>query len=159
MRPHGLKGEVTVALDPDSPADWGNLKSVFVHIKGQFVPYFIEGISLKGDKAFIKFEDVSSLDEAKKLQKLELYLEKTARPKLMQGDFYNDEVVQFSVEDTHVGVLGNVIAVEQANQGRFLIVAHNAKEVMIPVNGPFISGINRSKRKITVTLPDGFLDI
>lgn len=159
MKPHGLKGEVTVSLDPDSPADWRKLKSVFVHIRGQFVPYFIKGISLKGDKAFVKFEDVSSFDEAKKLQKQALYLEKAARPKLQRGHFYNDEVVQFSVEDTHLGVLGNVVAVEQANQGRFLIVAHNTKELMIPVNGPFISRISKSTRKITVTLPEGFLDI
>lgn len=159
MKPHGLKGELTVSLDPDSPADWRNLKSVFVDIKGQFVPYFIETISVKGDKAFVKFEDVSSIDETKKLQKRSLYLQKADRPQLQRGDFYNDEVIHFSVEDNNLGALGKVVAVEQTGPNRFLIIKHNAKELMIPVNGPFISGINKSKRKITVTLPEGFLDI
>lgn len=159
MKPHGLKGEVTVSLDPDSPADWSNLKSVFVDIKGQIVPYFIESISLKGDKVFVKFEDVSSIDDARKLQKHSLYLQKKHRPKLQRGDFYNDEVIHFVVEDATLGALGRVVAVEQTNQSRFLIIEHNTKELMIPVTGPFITGINKSKQKISVNLPDGFLDI
>jgi 16S rRNA processing protein RimM len=159
MKPHGLKGEVTVSLDADSPADWSRLKSVFVDINGQFVPHFIEGISVKGDKAFVKFEDVSSIDEARKLQKHSLFLQKATRPKLQRGDFYNDEITHFAVEDARLGPIGKVVAVEQTNHSRFLIVAHNIKELMIPVNGPFLTGINKSKRIITVNLPEGFLDI
>lgn len=159
MKPHGLKGEVTVSVDVDSPADWKSLQTIFIDIKGQLVPYFIERLSLKGGKAFIKFEDVSTLDEAKKLQKSSLYLQKAYRPKLRRGDFYNDEVIGFVVEDATMGTLGNVVVVEQTGQSRFLIVKHNLKELMIPVTGPFITGINKSKRKISVNLPDGFLDI
>jgi 16S rRNA processing protein RimM len=33
------------------------------------------------------------------------------------------------------------------------------KEVMIPVNGPFVKSINRTKKTVTVSLPEGFLDI
>jgi 16S rRNA processing protein RimM len=30
---------------------------------------------------------------------------------------------------------------------------------MIPVNSPFIKRVNKSKKVITVSLPEGFLDI
>lgn len=159
MKPHGLKGEVTISLDATAPANWSLIKTIFIDIKGQFVPYFVEAMSVKGSKAFVKFEDVTSLDDAKKLQKHALYIQKADRPKLQRGGFYNDEVIDFTVEDTNLGVLGRVKAVEQTSQSRFLIVDHNTKELMIPVSGPFIFGINKSKRKITVTLPEGFLDI
>jgi 16S rRNA processing protein RimM len=36
---------------------------------------------------------------------------------------------------------------------------HEGKEVLIPVNSPFITSINKSKKKISVNLPEGFLDI
>jgi 16S rRNA processing protein RimM len=52
-----------------------------------------------------------------------------------------------------------VVQVEQAGPNKLLAIDHNGKEVLIPVNGPFIKGINKSKKKITVTLPEGFLDI
>ncbi|MDL5045952.1 ribosome maturation factor RimM [Oscillatoria amoena NRMC-F 0135] len=159
MKPHGLKGEVTVSLDADSPADWNTLKSVFVLIRGQLVPHFIEQISLKNNKAFVKFEDVNDAASAIKLQKSALYLLKSNRPALQRGDFYNDEVVEFMVTDEEQGVLGTVSRVEQVGPNRFLIVRYDQKEVMIPVIGPFILHISKSRKEIIVSLPKGFLEL
>jgi 16S rRNA processing protein RimM len=49
--------------------------------------------------------------------------------------------------------------VTSAGPNKLLSVDHHGKEVLIPVNSPFITGINKSKKKISVTLPDGFLDL
>jgi len=159
MRPHGLKGEVTISLDPDSPADWKTLKTLFIEIKSQLVPYFIEHISVRNDKAFVKLEDVDTSEQAALLKGGSLYLSKETRPKLARGEFYNEEVIGFEVFDEGQGPLGFVEAVEQAGSNRFLILSYVQKEIMIPVNGPFIKSINKSKKKIAVTLPEGFLDI
>ena len=159
MRPHGLKGEVTISLDPDSPADWETLKTLFIEIKSQLVPYFIEHISIRNDKAFVKLEDVNTPEQADLLKGGSLYLPKETRPKLARGEFYNEEVIGFEVFDEAQGPLGFVEAVEQAGPNRFLILSYLQKEVMIPVHGPFIKNINKSKKKITVSLPEGFLNI
>ena len=159
MKPHGLKGEVTISLDRYFSADWEKLKTVFVEKKGQLVPYFIEYASQQKDKVYTKFEDVSNASEAKALQKLSLFLPLSQRPKLHRGDFYNDEITGFEVADEKVGVLGKIKAVEEAGPNRFLIVAYDQREIMIPVNGPFIISINKSKKRIRVNLPVGFLDI
>lgn len=159
MRPHGLKGEVTISLDADAPADWESLTSIFLETKSQLVPYFIESISVRHDKAFVKLEDVSTPEAAAALKGSSLYLPKTSRPKLVRGDFYNEEIIDFEVTDEEIGLLGTVQAVEQAGPNRFIIVSHKMKEVMIPVNGPFIKSINKSKKTINVSLPDRFLEI
>jgi 16S rRNA processing protein RimM len=39
------------------------------------------------------------------------------------------------------------------------MINYNEKEVLIPVNGPFILSINKTKKIITVLLPEGFLEI
>ena len=49
--------------------------------------------------------------------------------------------------------------VVQAGPNKLLAVNHHEREVLIPLNSPFVEGVNKSKKKITVTLPDGFLDI
>lgn len=159
MRPHGLKGEVTISLDADAPADWDSLESVFVENKNKIVPYFIEHISVRGDKAFVKFEDVSTPEDAAALKGSSLYLPKTSRPKLARGDFYHDEIIDFEVMDDDLGLLGTVQTIEQAGPNRFIVVSHKTKEVMIPVNGPFIKSINRTKKTVSVSLPEGFLEI
>jgi 16S rRNA processing protein RimM len=159
MRPHGLKGEVTISLDADSPAEWESVETVMIEVKGRLLPYFITSASLKGNKAFLKLEDVDTPEVASQLKGCSLFLLKDSRPKLERGDFYNDEVIGFEVEDETIGLLGIVEDVEQAGTNRFLIISYQNKEVMIPAHQPLLKSMNKSKKKITVNLPEGFLDI
>jgi 16S rRNA processing protein RimM len=155
---HGLKGELTMAMMPECPDPEG-IKSFFVEINQNLVPFFIQSISVKGDKAFVKFEDVNTIDEANVLKGCSLFLAKTEREKLGRGEFYNDEVVGFEVTDNDAGILGVVREVFESGPNRFLMIDWHEKEVMIPINGPFIKSINKSKKKISVELPEGFLEI
>lgn len=158
-RPHGLKGEVTVLLE-ETPADWETVKNVFIELgPNELVPFFIEYASVRGTKAFVKFEEHNTPEQAESISKKDIYLPKTERPKSGKGEFYDDEIIDFAVEDVHAGELGRVIAVETSAAIRLLVVSRGEKEILIPTNGPFITSINKAKRKISVDLPEGFLDI
>ena len=155
---HGLKGEVTIVLGQECP-DLKSIKAILVERTGQLIPYFIDTVSIKGDKAFLKLEDVNTAEAASALKGSSLYLALKERPKLGRGEFYNDEVIGFEVIDDEKGALGNVEAVFEQGPNRHLVLFMNTKEIMIPVNGPFITGINKTKKRISVDLPEGFLDI
>ena len=154
---HGLKGEVTAVFT--EPIDLESVESVFIEMKGSLVPYFIQSFSDRGDKAFLKFEDVNKTEQAANLKGSALYLSKTVRPSLKRGEFYNDEIVGFTVEDETEGVLGLLKQVIQSGPSRLLEIDYNGKDVLIPVNGPFIKSVNKSKKLIKVSLPQGFLSI
>lgn len=154
---HGLHGEVTIVLLPECP-DLTNVRHLFASDGGALVPYFIEAISFKGDKAFVRFEDVNHIDQAAALKGFSLYLPKVDRPKLGRGEFYNDEVVGFEVMEGST-LLGSVMGIVEAGPSRYLSIDHHGKEVLIPVNGPFIKSINKTKKRVTVELPEGYLDI
>jgi 16S rRNA processing protein RimM len=159
MKPHGLKGEVTISVDPDCPADWTELESIFIEKNHTLIPYFIESVSAKVDKAYVKLDDVSTPEQAALLKNLSVFLPKDIRPQPLSGDFYDDEIIGFEVADETLGPLGVVKEIERAGINRFIIVEHQQKEVMIPAQPPLLKSINRSKKKITVSLPEGFLDI
>jgi len=159
MKPHGLKGDLTISLNPDSPDDWDSIKMLFVENDTALVPYFIEKVSARTDKAIIKLEDVSTPEQASLLKNKSVFLPLASRPKLETGDFYDDEVIGFEVSDDHIGLLGLVEEIERAGSNRFLILRYQQKEIMIPVQYPLLKSINKSKKKISVNLPDGFLDI
>ena len=154
---HGLKGEVTAVIT--EPLELDSVESVFIELKGSLVPYFIQSFSDRGDKAFIKFEDVNTAELAASLKGSALYLSKTVRPTLKRGEFYNDEVVGFAVEDETEGNLGLLKQVIQSGPSRLLEIDYHGKDVLIPVNGPFIKSVNKSKKLIKVSLPEGFLSI
>ena len=154
---HGLKGEVTLVIT--EAIDLSEIKSLFLEIKDSLVPYFVSTLSDRGDKAFVKFEDVNTLKQANMLKGCSIYIEKAARPKLKRGEFYDDEIIGFQVEDEDAQPLGIIKEVVQSGANRLLELNYLGKDVLIPVNGPFIVSINKTKRKIVVQLPDGFLDL
>jgi 16S rRNA processing protein RimM len=159
LRPHGLKGEVTVFLEADVPVNWERLQGIYIEFNGQHVPHRIEHISIKGSQAFVKFKDVGTREEAAFLQKRYLYLPKSERPRRTGREFYDDEITGFKIVEKTAGLLGTVIRVERTGTSRHLIFLFQGKEKMIPVNGPFITGINRPAKTIRIELPEGFLDI
>lgn len=159
MKPHGLKGEVTISLNPDSPANWADLNVLYADKNGTLIPYFIERISVRGDKAIVKFEDVSQLEDASSLKSVSFFLPKNSRPVIDPNSFYDDEVIDYQVIDDNVGALGLVSDIERAGMNRYLILIYHDKEIMIPAQAPFLKKIDKTKKEITVMLPDGFLDI
>lgn len=159
MKPHGLKGQVTISLDAGAPENIAAVKNVFIEVRERLLPYFIESISVKGNKAFLKLEEVESQEEAQQISKSAIYLPKGSRPKSGRGEFYDDEVIGFEVHDTDLGLLGKVTELVLAGPNKLLSVIYNKREVLIPLNGPFIGGVNKSRKKITVTLPEGFTEI
>ncbi|MGC1244508.1 MAG: ribosome maturation factor RimM [Chryseosolibacter sp.] len=159
MKPHGLKGEVTISLDPQAPDDFNAIETIFVEVKERLLPFFVQGISLKGNKAFLKLEDVNTPEQAQDISKSSLYLPKASRPKSGRGDFYDDEIIGFEVFDTAQGSLGKITEVIQAGPNKLLSIDFQGKEILVPVNGPFVDSVNKTRKKITVTLPEGFLDI
>jgi 16S rRNA processing protein RimM len=158
QKTHGLKGEVTISFD-GLPDDIGSFPSVFVKVDGRLIPYFIETISIRGVKGFVKFEDVDSIDDAGILVRRSIFLPKSIRPKPGKDDFYDDEIIHFSVVDAEKGSLGKVTGIMQAGPNKLLVVDNDGKEVLVPVNSPFITNVNKQQKVVTVALPEGFLEL
>ena len=56
LRTHGTAGNVVIFLDVDYPENYEDLESVFVEIKGDLVPYFIQDLNLqKQANAIVSF--------------------------------------------------------------------------------------------------------
>lgn len=157
-RPHGLKGEVTISLRPEAP-DPDSLEVVYLEQKGTFVPYFVDSISSKGSRAYVKFQEVDTHEGAASVSGLNVFLPLAERPEAGERGFYSDEIAGFSVLTADGTLLGTVREVADAGRGRLVVVEHGAREVLIPVNGPFIQAVDLDQRTIHVELPDGFLDL
>lgn len=157
-RPHGLKGAVTISLRPEAP-DPASLDVVYLEEKGSFVPYFVDSVSVKGSRAYVKLQDVDTHERAASVSGLNVFLPMAERPEAGARGFYSDEIAGFSVlaaDGTH---LGTVKEVADAGRGRLVVVEYGEREVLIPVNGPFIQSVDAHEKTILVELPDGFLDL
>ncbi|MGB3183134.1 MAG: ribosome maturation factor RimM [Cyclobacteriaceae bacterium] len=159
IRKHGTKGEVQVFLDVDDPDAYSEMESVFV-LEGQIlVPFFIERIETRGQKAVIRFEDVESADEADSLSGSQLYLPLDVLPKLEGHQFYYHQVIDFDVVDQQLGKLGKVKSFITLGPQHLLEMDYEDKQVLIPVTDGIVLKADPEKKQIDVNLPEGLLDI
>ena len=157
-KPFGYKGEVDIFLDVDEPKNYAKLDAVFVELKGQLIPYFIEHIRLKNNHAVVQFQDVNT-DNVHLLIGAKLYLPLAALPKLDGNKFYFHEVIGFSMNDVNHGEIGTLENImDNGPQPIFQIKHPNGKEVLIPILDEFIVDVDRENRSITTNAPEGLID-
>jgi 16S rRNA processing protein RimM len=152
VRTHGTSGNVVIFLDVDYPADYEELDSVYVQIRGELVPYFISNFNLqKQGNAIVTFEDVDTIEKAQALIGSSLFLSLDELDELDGEEFYYHEIKGFTVVDQNKGELGVVREVYSLNgQG---------VEVLIPTAEDIVLQADKENKKLMVNLPEGLLEV
>ncbi|MFM9073952.1 MAG: ribosome maturation factor RimM [Bacteroidota bacterium] len=156
-RTHGLKGEVTITLLPGELPE--NIESCGLDEGEDLIRHTVEHFSARPDLAFMKLSESNTLESAKALRGRSVFLEKKGRPKAAPGTVHDDEIIGFSVSDLTLGLIGAVENVSRQGGRGFLLIKKERREIIIPMDGPFITAIRKKEKKIEVDLPDGFLDL
>ena len=156
---HGLKGEVVLWLDVDFPEDYEDLESIFLDVKGELVPYFMESYRLSGNRAIVQFEDIDTFEKAEELVNLEAYLPLEELPELEDDQFYYHEIIGFQVKDKNLGDLGVVQTVHSMQAQDLLVMDYKSKEVLIPVIPEIVLEADKVAKVLNVNLPEGLLEV
>lgn len=157
-KPWGIKGQVVLFLDVDSPEEYAELDSAFVEIKNTLVPYFFHIDNINGNKAVATFEEISS-EEALSLVGCDLYLPLSLLPKLTGNKFYFHEVKGFRVVDDEHGDIGTILTVIDYPAQPIFQIMKDDTEILIPVIDQVIKKVDREAKTIFITAPNGLIDL
>ncbi|RXK52177.1 ribosome maturation factor RimM [Aquirufa rosea] len=158
-KPHGIKGALHVYLDVDDPEEYEGLDAVFLQIGNEMVPYFISDLQIRSNLNLISFEGIESLDAAKDLVGIKLFLPISMLPKLKDHQFYYHEIVGYQVIDVNLGKLGTVKEVYSTGAQDVLVMTYQSKEVLIPLLDEIIPKVDKKNQIINSVLPDGLLEV
>lgn len=160
-RLHGFKGEVLLFLDATDPSEYKALKSIFVDINHFLTPFFIEKSQYAtADTLRIKISGIESEEEAQMLLKKKVYLPLETLPKLSGTDFYDHEVIGFSIIDKQYGLIGKIQHIlDLPSNPLFEVVSADQKEFLIPIDKERILKIDRDSKEIHLDTPAGLLDL
>lgn len=160
VKKYSFKGELLIKLDTDQPELYEHLESVFIDLKGNLIPFFIEKSQLhKTELLRVKFEDIDTEQDANALIKSELYLPISFLPELEEDKFYYHEIIGYTVEDKNYGKVGVITGVNDTTAQALFEIDREGIEVLIPMNDEFISKVDKVHKTIFVETPEGLIDL
>ena len=159
VKAYGKKGELNVVLDTDNPENYKDLKSVFLDLKGNLIPYFIENIQIKNNKAIINLKDVLTPEIAEMFVNAEIFLPLDQLPKLTGNKFYYHDIIGYSIIDKTYGSIGKVEKVLDLPQQAILQINYKNKEILIPITDEIIKIVDRNNKQIKIEAPEGLIEI
>ncbi len=160
VRKYSFKGELLAKLETDEPGLYDNLDAIFIDLRGNLVPFFIESSQLhKSNLLRLKFEEVDTEADADALIKTEMYLPLDLLPKLDGDKFYFHEVIGFTVKDENFGDVGTIKGINDSTAQALFEIDRNGIEILIPMNDEFIVKVDRKNKTIVVNTPEGLIDL
>ena len=160
LKTFGNKGQVMVSLDVDDPEDYLEMESVFLDLGGERVPFFIETLELKHKrKAIIRFQDISTQEDAEVYIGLEMYLPVSSLPPLEGDQFYFHDVIGFKVIDSRLGNIGILEDILPLPHQSLMQINIGKREILIPLVDEIIQHVDRNTNTLFITAPEGLIEI
>ena len=153
---HGVKGEVSLQFD-DDVFDRVDADYLVLEIDGILVPFFIEEYRFRSDSvALMKFEGIDSQERARELTGCDVFF-----PRALADD--EDDVpslamlVGFDIVMASDGsAIGKVAAIDDSTANLLFELEDGT---LIPANDDLITDIDMTKKRITMNIPTGLLEL
>ena len=155
----GLKGELILQHGLGAKTNLKDVKVIFVEqVKGSYLPYFVEKSKAKEDtEMFVKVEGIDTKEAARPILHKQVWLTDKDFRQLADSSSPIALLGYTLINDGEpVGLIEEVI--EQPHQV-LLRVDYKNKEALIPIHQETLDKIDRKKKEVHVTLPDGLLEI
>ena len=158
LKAKGLKGELQLYVDYDG-LDAIRYNAIFMDIAGKLVPYFVSSVKYQGNTAYFFLEDVDTVEKASRLVKKDVYLPDKLQPKKKKEEFTLLDLKGFIAIDEKEGELGEILEIQELPQQFIASIRYKNREVLFPLNGSIIKGIDLDGGEVYIDLPEGLLDI
>ena len=159
-RTHGVRGEVAFQFTDDV---WDRVEAdyLFLRLDGLLVPFFLEEWRFRSDNvALLKFEDIDSADDARRIVGTEVYFPKDLTPEDLDEEelewqhFTGFEVWQ---DDSLLGTVTSVL--NQTANVLLVVTTPDDRELLIPAHEDFVLEADHRQRRLLVSVPEELLNL
>ncbi len=103
----------------------------------------------------IEFEEITSVNEAKKLLESKIYVRREQLGNISEDEFYLVDLIDMNVVTTEGENIGKITDVFSTSAHDIYVVNEGENEIMIPAVDEFVQEVNFEKRVVTVKLIEG----
>lgn len=159
-KPHGVKGEVLFHFS-DDVFDRTESEYLILEVDGILVPFFMEEYRFRSDEtALVRFCDINTQEEARELTGCDVYFLRNEVPE-DDDQLTWAQIVGFSIIDEQSGrSIGTISAVDDSTINTlFELRTPDGRDVLIPASDDLIADVDTESQTITMTIPEGLLDL
>jgi 16S rRNA processing protein RimM len=156
----GIKGELKIQSYSDFDAQrYKKGNTVYVHKDGKYLPFQIASFRTHKGFSLVAFAQNQDINLVEQYKECEVFIEKSSRAKLPEGEYYRSELEGLSVYTEDHELIGTVKAVEETNGANnyLRIVTADEKEVLVPYVKAFISSVDPEQKQIIIRRVEGLL--
>ena len=164
QKPHGLNGELTASVNDPVFDEVDSCPYLVCEVEGIFVPFFIKSYRFRTDTTILlTFDGIDTQEKASQFCGLKLYFDRRCFTPEEADDYdaeaeEDDSFVGYTVIDSQMGTLGEIIAIDDQTVNVLFIVDYQGSELMIPAADDLVEAIDDEKRTITMNLPQGLIN-
>ncbi len=157
---HGYKGDVNIYNDDDIPFDFSKLSYFLIELNDELIPFFIEKArATKPNVVLVKFENINSEAEAKKIHKRKVYLPKELLPETDANEITEKKLIGYTVVDINMGNLGTISYINSQTAQQLIYVEKNGIEFCFPMHEQFVKGIDPKEGIMDVEIPEELVNL
>lgn len=158
-KPHGIKGEIGLMTSSDVFDDSEDLYIV-CDMDGILVPFFVEDYRYKTDNVILlKLKNVDDEQAAREFSNREVFYPLDKMEDDLIGDITWDSFIGYQVVDEALGELGPITDVDESTINVLLQIDHKGKEILLPAAEELILSADHENKTLTVSVPEGLLDL
>lgn len=150
-RPAGIKGEVKLELLTDLYGIFEPACEVF--IGGDRTPATIERFNRIGER--LKLKGLDSRERAERLRGETIYCETERAVGLLNGSYFQFQIMGLEVVTTEHEVLGEVVEIFETGSNDVYVVRRQSSEILLPATKEVILDIDLDGNTMTVNLIPG----
>lgn len=163
IKTHGIAGELVMKTLYDGLFEGTDTPYIICDMDGILVPFFIESYRPRGAASLlVKLEYVDDERAARRFVRRTVYYPIDRLPE-NDSEGADDPAwecfVGYQLTDEAGREVGTVAAVDASTANVLFRVDREGHELLIPVAGEVMHGVDHAARRIAVAMPEGLLDL
>lgn len=159
-KPHGINGELSAVVD--SRIDIDALRCIVVDIDGIYVPFFVNGSRQRGAEAvLLSIDGITDDSQADLVANKEIFALKDDCGDVDDDEgFYLSDIIGFTLLDSDGNEVGEIVDFDDSTANTLLQVRCTDSAMrFVPMSDELVEDFDIERRTITMTIPDGILDL
>jgi len=159
IKAHGYEGALMIVLEKHLSEEFQKMETVFIEVDGKPVPFFISwSRETAKDSVLVKFDDLDSREMAIEFVGSRVFTESDqSSNKILPQHLILTGYTFRTSDDSFSGNIEKVLDLPM--QYLLIVKGERGDEKMIPFNEQWIEILDHKRKLLTMTLPDGILDI